>query len=700
MKPILYGPNEKEYTTNGIGVLGDCIKCTVTQERNGLFELAMTYPTNGIHYDEIALRSQILADVDNVSQPQPFRVYEITRPMNGRVKISARHISYDLAGIPVSPFSSTSATGAMSGTKSNAAVECPFEFWTDKSTTANMHVNAPMAIWELLGGTQGSILDVYGGEYEFDRYTVKLHNERGYNRGVTIRYGKNLTDIEQDENCEAVYTGVYPYWSSTDGEIVQLDNKIVNASGNYSFTRIMPLDLSQEWEDAPTQAQLKSKAETYITANNIGVPKVSLKVSFVQLAWSEEYKALAILEQVGLCDAVTVEFPKLGVSATAKCVKTVWDCLEERYESIELGDAKTNLADAIAAQEKELEEKTKPSYYQTAVMALTASILGAKGGAVRLLDTDNDGSPDTLYIADNPDPEKTKKVWRFNYEGWGASQDGYNGPFTLGASFDAGLLADFITAGTLRAGLIKSGRIQDAKGLNYWDMDTGEFHLSVATDVGGNTVSGIAQTAADNALGAAKDYANGTAANALGEANSYTNTMFGTAKEYADGVAGFAKSDAVAQANEYSASILANYDAALTAAQVFNKLTNNGQIQGIFMQDGQLYVNAEALAAGTLSANLFNLSGAFHVYKADGTYGGVLGFLSGSNDNGHTDGVGLIGPNGDTYAIITDNGVRLQAGTYNIFLTKSGQAVVNCNNFDVIGNIRCTGSVTEYHSFS
>ena len=458
--PILYQSTETAFDTNGLGILSDALKCTVAEERNSMFELEMRYPITGVHYADILLRNQILAKPNPTDQPQPFRTYRITKPLNGVVTVYARHISYDLEGIPAQPFTAPNAPAALQALKDNAVTPCPFEFWTDKDTTATMTNSTPQSIRSLLGGVRGSVLDVYGGEYAFDRYMVRLYTARGMDRGVSIRYGKNLTSLQQDENCAAVYTGVYPFWTGSDGELVQLPEKIVNAPGTYDFVRILTLDLSSEWQEKPTEEQLRTRTERYIRENNIGVPKVSLSISFVQLEQYEEYKHLALQERVSLCDTVNVEFPRLGVSATAKVYKTVYDVLRDRWESVELGDARTTLADTIAAQGQEIKNLPQSPAMQAAVLSLTASILGASGGATRLLDTNNDGMPDTLYIADDPDPKKAIKVWRFNYEGWGASKNGYNGPFVLGASLENGFIADFITAGTLNANLIKVINLQ------------------------------------------------------------------------------------------------------------------------------------------------------------------------------------------------------------------------------------------------
>ena len=358
--PILYSATQSNFDHNGFGILSACVSCEVTEEANGIFELAMQYPMDGIHYTEIADRAIIKAKADQFRDPQLFRVYAISKPMLGIVSVLAEHISYDMSGNPVKPFSAPTASSALSMLKDNAVVDCPFNFWTDKSTQANFKVSVPASIRSRLGGVEGSVLDVYGGEYEFDNFNVNLHNSRGQNRGVSIRYGKNLTDIQQDQNCSNVATGVYPYWVDSEGAVlVELPEKIVNAPGTYNFVKIRTLDLSAEFETKPTVEQLRSKTESYIKNNNIGVPIVSWSVSFEQLSKSEEYKHLALLERVSLFDTVSVEFPVLGVSATAKAVKVVYDVLADRVKSITLGSVRANIADTVAKQGQEIGETAK-----------------------------------------------------------------------------------------------------------------------------------------------------------------------------------------------------------------------------------------------------------------------------------------------------------------------------------------------------
>lgn len=454
MKPILFPSTATEFTTHGLGVLTDAISCTVTEERNGAFELTMQYPDTGVHFGEITDRCIIYAIPSPYRAPQPFRIYRITRPMDGIIMVYAQHITYDLSGVPLNPFTAVNAPDALSKLSLNAAVDSPFNFWTDKSTVASFAVSTPSSTRSVLGGSSGSILDVYGGEYEWDGFTVRLYGHRGYDNGVVISYGKNLTDIEQDRNISNVATGIYPYWTNAEGALVTCDPKIVNAPGTYDFTRVVPVDFSNDFEGQPTPAQLQTRAEKYVEDNKIGIPKTSITASFVQLEQFPEYEDLALLEKCDLCDTVTIRYPQLGVEAKAELVKIETDVLLERYSSVEIGDVRTNIADTIVGQQQEIKQKPSETYLREAVLALTETILGASGGAVRLLDTNSDGMPDTLYIADDPDPTKARKVWRFNHEGWGASNNGYNGPFSYGATLENGMVADFITAGTLNADLV------------------------------------------------------------------------------------------------------------------------------------------------------------------------------------------------------------------------------------------------------
>lgn len=474
MKPILFPSTATEFTTQGLGALSDAISCIVTEERNGLYELEMQYPQSGIHFSEIQNRCIIYAIPSPYREAQPFRVYRITRPINGIATIYAQHISYDLAGIPVNPFTAGSAAEALSGMASHAAVESPFSFWTDKSTTANFSVLVPSASRSVLGGVEGSILDVYGGEYLFDKFLVRLYNQRGNDNGVVIRYGKNLTDVEQDANISSVATGVLPYWVGAEGELVQ--GNIVNVDGTFDFVRIMTIDFSSDFENQPTASELETRAMQYIKSNKIGVPSVSISVSFVQLEQTEEYKDLALLEKCDLCDTVTVQFEALGINAKAEIVRIITDVLLERYESVEVGDIRANIAYTIADQQQKIEKAPTTSAMQKAINNATNWLTSADGYVIAV--KDDNGTWKEILFLDTPSAETAKNVLRINTNGIGFSTNGVNGPYRNAWTIDGSLVADFITTGVLTANLIKAGVLQSLNEKSYINMETGDARLS------------------------------------------------------------------------------------------------------------------------------------------------------------------------------------------------------------------------------
>lgn len=474
MIPILFAPEEKAFDTNGFGVLTDTLDCTVAEVLNSRFELHMVYPVGGIHFEHLRNRVIILSDSDPVREAQPFRVYRITKPINGKVDIYARHICHDLMGITVEPFQAENALLAMQALGENAATDCPFEFTANHTTAGALKAELPQPIWSVMGSGENQILGVFGGEYLFDRFKVELMTRRGMDRGVSLRYGKNISDFEQDEDCSGLYTAVHPFWSDGEGKVVQLQERIVNAPGEHGFLRVLPLDLSGVWEAEPTREQILEHTQLFIQEYGVGIPNTSWTIRFEPLEQSAEYGDTALLERVLLGDTVSVFYEHLGVQATARAVEVRYKPLLERYDAVTLGRVRADLADTILAQKKEILKKPGETQLQLEVKALTGAITGARGGTVRLLDTDNDGGPDTLYIADNPDPNQATKVWRFNHEGWGASKNGYNGPFTMGASFDTGILAEFISAGTLYGMTVKAG---------YIESESGDIRIDLHSDV-------------------------------------------------------------------------------------------------------------------------------------------------------------------------------------------------------------------------
>jgi hypothetical protein len=335
-----------------------------------------------------------------------------------------------------------------------------------------MKQSVPLSARSLLGGVAGSVLDVYTGEYEFDNYTVKLHQNRGADNGVVISYAKNLTGVKCEERLDGVITGVLGYWVSQDefGGEQKVFGDLQSLYTDLSYSRNIVVDFSSEFETKPTKDQLNARSQKYIDSHK-NVPYFSVSVEFVNLGDTEEYKEYKGLYRVGLCDTVTVKHPIYGISVKAKVVKTVFDCVREKYKKIEIGEASSNISQTIVAQEKAISEKVTFSQLDKAVLNATNAIINNKGGYVVL---NPPSSPQELLILDKPNINEATNVWRWNLAGLGHSGSGYNGKFSTAITADGQIVADFITSGKLSANVISSGVISSMNNSSYFSLDTGE----------------------------------------------------------------------------------------------------------------------------------------------------------------------------------------------------------------------------------
>lgn len=473
MTPILYEGNEVNFTTNGLGRLADAITCKVVEERNGMYELEMKYPITGIHYSDIQENRIILAQPHDGGLTEPFVIYKISRPLDGIITINAEHISYRLAHMVVSPFTAGSIQEAFSNLPNNVTPTCPFTFTTDLTVTGGYSIDTPRSVRGMLSGEEGSILDVYGhGDYEFSRWNVILRQNRGSDNGVTLRYGKNITALNNTLDMTEVYTGICPFW--TNGETtVMLPEKVVlsNHVSDYPYQIIKTVDFSSDYEDAPSVAQLRAKAQSYVANNEGWKLRNNITVSFVQLWNTEEYKNIAALERVNMCDVVHVVYSKLGVDFTTQVVRTDYDVLQERYNSITLGNTYYTLNNFFD-EEIASSEEAQTSHMQKAIARATKLIQGGLGGHV-VFNTNADGEPQEILIMDTDDISTAVNVIRMNLNGIGFSTSGYNGPFTTAWTIDGHFVADFIDTGTLTANIIKSGVLQDEGGNTTFNLATG-----------------------------------------------------------------------------------------------------------------------------------------------------------------------------------------------------------------------------------
>lgn len=491
MMPILYRADETEFDTYGIGMLSDCTFCEVTEERNGAFECVMKYPLHGALFDEIKNDRVILVKPNDTSRSQPFRIYRITTPMNGIITVYAQHMSYDLSGIGVLCFESKSVSPqlALERIFANTSSKHGFKCRTDLSAPRAFSVSKPMSIRACLGGTEGSVLDVWGGEYEWDMFDVILHSKRGKDNGVVIEYGKNLTSLEQDNDFSSVYTHLLPYAVIKNGDtesVVTLSEITIPIVETYAREKTLIKDFSSFFKDGETVTEdtLRAKAKSYIKQNPFGDETPTVKVSFEPLWQQPEYSQF--LEKVNLCDTVIVRHPDMNIEVKTKVIETVYDALAEKYSSITLGTAKSNFVNTVAEIKSTTDEIKKetdsfPLLMNTAIKNATSLISGQQGGFVVMHTDSVTGKPYELLILDNENLYDTRNVWRWNVSGLGFSKSGYNGPYETAITADGKIVADFITSGTLMANIIKAGVISSADNSSWWDLESGEGHLSAYT---------------------------------------------------------------------------------------------------------------------------------------------------------------------------------------------------------------------------
>ena len=351
MIPILYEKDEMGFTSNGLGRLRDCISCVVTEERNGIYECDFEYPINGAHYDEITLGRIIAVTHDDTGDVQPFDIVSFEKNIEGITTFHCTHISYRQSYLTVSGTNINSLSAAFTKL-SSAQPSNPFLYSTDKTSIgfAAAFDGIPRTVRSLLGGVEGSILDTYGGEYEWDKFNVILHGARGTLRDFSIRYGVNMTEYNDESDIEGTFSSCIPYW--TDGtDIVKgsrVDSSFTTASGRNDC---IPLDLSEKFEDKPTAAQLQTLALSIMQSEQTYIPTQTISVSFVRLQDSPEYIQFANLLQCKLCDSIKVIFPDYNTSGNFKIVKVVWDVLQGRYTEMELGSLSTTLSEALGIED-------------------------------------------------------------------------------------------------------------------------------------------------------------------------------------------------------------------------------------------------------------------------------------------------------------------------------------------------------------
>ena len=324
-----------------IGYLGDTLSCKVTEERNGGYELILTYPMTGKLYSRIYPGQCIMAKANQVDGPQLFRIYRTSVVLRGILTVYARHISYDLSGIDIVAAGLAPQTQTPAGWMLRIFQNTYFKGYSDITATHDLMVEGLLSIRSLLGGVEGSVLDTFGGEYHWDNFEVYLNTARGSNKGIVIEYGKNLTELTLVEENETDYTAIRPFatYTSNDQELTKVGNTISTGYWwGYEWTKILDVTemLGLDTGVVPTDQQLEDAAQAWWAEQTIGYSNLTVKV-----VEPSKYATL------GLCDTVKVRDDRLVINRNMKVIGLEYDTLLERYTNITLGEPYGNLAATV-----------------------------------------------------------------------------------------------------------------------------------------------------------------------------------------------------------------------------------------------------------------------------------------------------------------------------------------------------------------
>ncbi|WP_194190385.1 phage tail spike protein [Clostridium chrysemydis] len=341
---------------NELGLLTDCIEGIAIEERNGMCEIETTYPIFSENYKELKRGNFIVADVNDTLKNQKFRIYKLSKALNGKVKVYAKHIFFDLARdvIEKVELSNASCEYALNELFRNSQFSNKFKGESDIINSKNFSMKAENLV-KSIGGVQGSILDTFGTGAEIlrDNRVVKVLNKRGHDNGVSIEYAKNMTGLNIDFDDSDLITrikAVAKYTDKNNNEVIVFSNpKFVDSPliNEYETPFIKEIDFSSSFENGsiPTPDKLKALAEKYFRDNKCDQVKTNIKVEFIPLSKCVGYEN--IQDNISLCDTVTIKDYRYNLDTKAKVIKTYFNFLSGRYEKIELGDAKTSLGDLV-----------------------------------------------------------------------------------------------------------------------------------------------------------------------------------------------------------------------------------------------------------------------------------------------------------------------------------------------------------------
>lgn len=501
MIPVLYTAGKSAEEITPMGALTDAISCSTTEERNGVYETTLVYPSSGELAEEIQPERIVYVKTNDTDDPQPMRIVTVTKEQDNTMTVYAQHVSYQLNGVVVLPFS---ASGIQDALTKLAAYAPEFTFSSSNDSTAPFTVSVPTSLRSLLGGTEGSLLDVYGGEYHFDGWNITFDRARGTDRGALIAYGKNLTDLSAENDLSDAVTGVLPYYQDQEGNLTTLDAPIT-MEHSLSYERITPLDCSSEIEveEGASQGAIKEALQTYGEAwlkNQSAAAVDSVTLSFESLYQAGE-DATKALEIIALCDPVTIWDKRYNLKLTAKCITAEYDGLAEKYTSLEIGQTKSSFSSALQSQVQGVAdsvtaiEKEYPSRWEQAIAEVAGKITGQTNSHIMLYPMEN---PEMIIAAEDTDLSKPGVgalvinaagiVTTTDIAAALAAWDRGENPFTGAMSIDGYLVERVMKAIQIEGQQIIAGVIQNTAGTVRIDLDSGDAYVPRLIGPAGNGV--------------------------------------------------------------------------------------------------------------------------------------------------------------------------------------------------------------------
>lgn len=477
----IYLQNETNFNNNGLGFLTDVLSASVVEELNGDYYLSFNYKLNGALSEYLVEENIIKCRVADSSK-QLFRIKRVIKNYT-TIEVYAQHIFYDLLNNMLLDTSPTNLDAQTFGnwilSRTNFATS--FTFQSDLSGVKSARYVRRNPVECIMGNIENSMINIFGGDLERDNYTIKLLAQRGTTNGVKLIFGKNIQEIKITSDYSSIVTRVLPL--GFDGLMlpeVYVDSVYIN---NYLTPKIAKVEFNNiQYDPESTQSDVYTNIEDAYTALReaaaeylklVELPQINVKINWVELSKTEEYKNYQAIETLHLGDYVTTEI--LGLSYQTRVIKTNYNPLTDSIDNFEIGTIQKNITTSINTNAQKVESINVTSILQNAKDNATTQINNAMGGYIVKTQTD-------LYIMDTPDTATAQKVWRWNLNGLGYSSTGINGTYQTAMTNDGKIVADMITTGTMSA-----DRIQGLEGIMITVGELGDY---IRIDDNGNMIFG------------------------------------------------------------------------------------------------------------------------------------------------------------------------------------------------------------------